>query len=186
MNAGCIEVGYIDASDANLLVTYEPSHKQAAEREVLAVCKDKAKMLPSDIEGIFLLRVKSDARSFVRELREQLESDSSKLVYTSAWVPIDSWHESEKLAEAMKQVNEKMDESKSWKLELRKRHFGASMSELIQKLTEPIDNKHVDLGQPEQIVRVEILGNQAGVALLAPDEILNVSEFSKRKQNPTE
>lgn len=168
--------------EANLIVTYEPSHAQRAERELLAVAGKEAKTTVSGIEGLFLLKTKSDPKKFVHKIREILEKDSSALSYTNNWIPVESWCSSslDVLVGEMKKMNERLDEKKSWKIEISKRHYPVGVSELVKKLTAPIDKQNVDLGQPEQIVRVEILGDRAGIALLAPEDILNIREFVKK------
>ena len=56
--------------DANLLVTYEPSHAGSAKEEVenaFKAIKQKAKFLKSDVEGIFKLRA-GNAKKLVKSL----------------------------------------------------------------------------------------------------------------------
>ena len=48
---------------------------------------------------------------------------------------------------------------------------------MIMKLTEVIDKPKVDLSNPDKIVQVEIVGKQAGISLLAKDELLEVSKL---------
>ena len=45
------------------------------------------------------------------------------------------------------------------------------------KLTENIEKPNVDLKNPEKIVKVEIIGEHAGISLLYPDEILDVQKY---------
>lgn len=170
----------MDANHANLLVTYEPSHRVGAERTVRALIGKDARLLVSDVEGVFLLHA-HDPRRLVRRLREEAEEDVSRFTNVSSWVPIDEWHAADvvELQRALRKIDERIDPAKSWKLEVRKRLFDMSTSELIAKLTEPLTRQKVDLRFPEQIVRVEIVKDRAGIALLAPDEILNVQELRK-------
>jgi tRNA(Ser,Leu) C12 N-acetylase TAN1 len=49
---------------------------------------------------------------------------------------------------------------------------------LILKLTEVIDRPKVDLQNPDKIIKVEVIGNKAGLALLGKDELLNVAAKS--------
>jgi len=38
-----------------------------------------------------------------------------------------------------------------------------------------VDRKEIDLKKPEKIIKVEIVGKDAGISLLEPDEFLIVS-----------
>ncbi len=155
---------------ANLLVTYDPNHKGRAEEEIKAVLNEageKAELEDSKISGVFLVTV-ADAKKAV----QKLSSVAGKMNYTFHWVPIEKWVPAD-IAKMQKAIGElKLDKDKSWKLDLSKRHYEASGHDLIEKLTEPIENKHVDLKNPEQIVKVEILGDKAGISVLKPSEIL--------------
>lgn len=154
----------------NLLVTYEPSHRGRAEGEAKAALDkigEKAKIEDGG-PGVFLAAV-SDPKKAVKKLAK-----AGALKYTFRWVPIEKWVPSDtaKMQQAVKEL--KLDKSKSWKLELSKRQHKAT--DLIEKLTEPVDNKNVDLEKPEQIIKVEILGKKAGISLLSPSEILNTQK----------
>jgi tRNA(Ser,Leu) C12 N-acetylase TAN1 len=43
------------------------------------------------------------------------------------------------------------------------------------KLTDVVDRKKIDLKKPKKIIKVEIIGKDAGISLLTPDELLVVS-----------
>ncbi len=47
-------------------------------------------------------------------------------------------------------------------------------TELIMKLTEVVDRPKVDLKNPDKIIRVDIIGNDAAISLLNKDETLNI------------
>jgi tRNA(Ser,Leu) C12 N-acetylase TAN1 len=140
-------------------------------------------MLTSEIPGIFLLHTKADPKKFVQKIKASLDEDKTLLKFTYSWVPVDNWYKSDmkQLVEAMKSIDKKIDPEKTWKIEIVKRHFPGSISDLIKKLTEPINKPKVDLGQPEQIVRVEIIGEKTAISLLAPEDMLNVKEFIKHE-----
>ena len=48
---------------------------------------------------------------------------------------------------------------------------------LIVKLTDVVDRKNVDLNKPKKIIKVEIIGKNAGISLLEPDELLIVPKL---------
>ncbi len=169
--------------NANLLVTYDPTHVGKAEEEVRALLgklEEEVQIYDSNVEGVFLLRVE-DSKVVVKKLRELCKEDPSRFNYTFHWVPVEKWCPASlvEISKIMKEFDEKMDPDKSWKLELAKRYFEMGTTELIMKLTENIDKPKVDLKTPEIIISVQILGDKAGLSLLDSDEFLNVPKFKK-------
>lgn len=167
--------------DANLLVTYEPTHSEKAKEEVESVLQKagaKAKFLESRIAGVFQLSV-NNPKAIVKKLIALCKSDIDKFKLTNHYVPIDKWTESN--IKAMQKVTEEMgkqiDKKEKWKMNLNKRKFEGDYRELIVKLTDPIDKPNVDLSNPDKIVQVEIVGDKAGIALLKKDELLEVSKL---------
>lgn len=166
-------------AEANLVVTYDPAHAGKAREEVNAVLdilKAKATFLESDVEGLFLLTVKSP-----KEITKKLntKSNAKKFNCTFHWVPIDKWCSSklEDMQKAMKEIDARMDEKESWKMDLSKRRYEAETPKLIMKLTENISKPKVDLKNPQKIVKVEIIGKKAGIALLDKSELLDVPKL---------
>jgi tRNA(Ser,Leu) C12 N-acetylase TAN1 len=170
------------ADKANLLVTFDPAHDAKAKEEVeglLGIVKDKPKFLKSKIAGLFLLKVK-DARKAVKALRAAATEEPDQFAFTYHWIPIDEWVSSDLkvLKKKMKEFDKKIDPKKTWKLSLAKRQYEAYKTpELILALTEEIDKPKVDLKNPQQLVKVEIIGKEAGLSLLDAHETLDVAEI---------
>jgi len=166
-------------AEANLVVTYDPAHAGKAKEEInviLESLKAKAQFLESDVEGLFLLNAQSP-----KEITKKLntKSNAKKFNYTFHWVPIDKWVSSkpEDMAKAMKEIDAKMKPEESWKMDLTKRRYEGETPKLIMKLTENINKPNVDLKNPQKIVKVEIIGKKAGVALLDRAELLDVPKL---------
>ena len=167
---------------ANLLVTYDPSRggKAMAEvRDLLKEIDEEAEFLESEAEGVFLLFV-SDPKHDVKKLISICRDEPEKFESTFKWVPIEKWVSSEinEMAKALKEIDERIEQDDKWKMDLIKRHYDKmGTTELIMKLTENIEKPNVDLKNPEKIVKVEIIGEHAGISLLYPDEILDVQKY---------
>lgn len=164
-------------AEANLVVTYDPAHAGKAREEVNAMLgSTKATFLKSDVEGLFLLDV-SKPKEVTKKLNTK--ANAKKFAYTFHWVPVDKWVSSKiaDMQKAMKEMDSKIKPTESWKLDLSKRRYDAETPELIKKLTEPIDKPKVDLKNPQKIVKVEIIGKKAGIALLDKDELLDVPKL---------
>lgn len=171
---------------ANLLITYDPAHAGKAENEVkalLAQTGEQAQFEKSDVDGVFLLKV-SNAKAVVKKLCAACKNRPDDFAYTFKWAPIERWMRTDmdQLLDAMKEFDKQMAPSKSWKLELAKRRFDKhDTMALIVKLTEPINKPNVDLKNPEQIIKVEIMGERTGIALLNRDEYLDVAKIKARQ-----
>ena len=162
--------------DANLLVTYEPSHAGSAKEEVekaLKAIKQRARFLKSDTEGVFKLRV-GNAKKLVKSL-SNLKRKKRMFEHTFHWVPIEKWIASniKSMQKEIKKLQKGIKKTEKWKMDLHKRHFDVSSTELIIKLTEVVDKLKVDLENPQKIIEVQVMGKKAGLALLNKDEILS-------------
>lgn len=164
---------------ANLIVSYDPSHIGSAKEEVENVLKEvkhSFKHLKQDVDGLFNLGVK-DARKTVKSLSQLCKKKPEFFEKTFHWVPIDKWCKSTvvDMQKIVKKIEKDIKKTEKWKMELNKRHYkkGGDTVELIIKLTDVVDKPNVDLKKPQKIIKVEIIGNKAGLSLLKADELLN-------------
>ena len=162
--------------DANLLVTFEPTHSGKAQEEVKALLEkagEKATFQKSDIDGVFLLKTKKNPKELVKAINTKENADN--INFTFHWVPIDKWCPSgiADMAKVLKEIDAKMDPKDSWKMDLGKRHYDGDSTQLIMKLTENISKPNVDLKNPKKIVKVEIIGKNTGISLLDASEFLS-------------
>lgn len=168
--------------DANLLVTYEPAHVGSAKEEVdklLKAVKQSCKYLKSEVDGLFKLRAKN-ARKIVKELNKLCRKKPDMFLKTYHWSPIDKWTKAtiNDMQREIKKFVKLIKKNEKWRMELNKRHFDKMHStELILKLTEVVDRPKVDLENPQKIIKVEIIGNKAGLSLLKADEFLNTTNI---------
>ena len=169
----------------NLLVSFNPSHAGMAEtelNEVLSKIGEKPKITLTSAEGLFKVAV-SDARKVVGRLRNLCQADPNMFVATHHYTPIDTWCKSEvtQMQKCVKSAASAISQSDRWKMQLAKRHWKKlDGTELIIKLTEVIDREHVDLKNPQKIVQVEIIERDAGISLLAPEDILDVEKVKEK------
>lgn len=160
-------------ADGNLIVTFDPSHMQSAKAEVIALLKEMkeaAKILKVE-DGIAELKVK-DAKKLVSSLSKMKKT---KFEYTFHWVPVDKWAKAavSDMQKVIKDVAKDIKDSEKWKMDLSMHKTKLEGKGLILKLTEVIAKPKVDLENPEKIVKVEIIGNKAGIALLKKGELFN-------------
>ena len=170
---------------SNLLITYDTSHSGKAKEEVktlLDEVDEKIDFEESGIEGVFLATVR-DARTLVRSLVDIFQVSPDRFEYTFNWIPIDKWISSDikVMEEEMKKLNNEIDPKESWKIDVVKRKYEMRTPDLIMKLTEHIDKPKVDLKNPQKIIRVEIIGERAGISLLDAEEVLNIQKMKDGK-----
>ncbi len=167
------------ATKGNLLVTFDPNHKGTAIQELKDNLKgigEKFDMEQAGVEGLVKLSV-TDPRKAVAKLTNMCRKDHTAFMVTHHYVPIDTWSKSEveDIQHSIVNLLHKIKDNESWKLNLNKRHWDKMGGvELILKLTDVIDRKHVDLENPQKIIQVEIVGENAGISVLSPSEILDV------------
>jgi len=164
---------------ANLLVTYDPNHAGLAKEEITAILKQlkiEPEFLKSEIEGLFQITLK-EPKSVVKKLIAICKKNPSMFRTTFYWVPVDNWCKSaiEDMQKTIKGLVKGINEKDKWKMDIAKRCYEKyHTTELIMKLTEVVDKPKVDLKNPDKIIRVDIIGNDAGISLLNKDEILNI------------
>ena len=171
--------------DANLIVTFDPAHAGKAKEEVNALLTEvgeKPKLMESGVDGLFFLNVK-DPKGIVKKLVGECKKNPDKFGSTFHWSPVDKWCTSkvEDMSKVLKGIDAKMDPDESWKMNLSKRQYKGETPDLIIKLTDNINKPKVDLRNPQKIVKVEIIGKKAAIALLDASEFLDTSKLKAGK-----
>ncbi|MDD5086975.1 MAG: THUMP domain-containing protein [Candidatus Nanoarchaeia archaeon] len=170
--------------DANLLVTYDPNHIGLAKEEITSILKKigiTPNFLDLKVDGLFRINIEEPKKA-VKKLSEICKKDSSDFSITFHWIPVDNWTKStiEDMQHVIKGLVDHISEKERWKMDIAKRCYDKySTTELIMKLTEIVDKPNVDLNNPDKIIRVDIIGDEAGISVLEKNEILNTTSVSK-------
>ena len=165
--------------DVKLLITYDPAHTESSMERIehlLKEIKTKPKFLKSKYHGIFLLDV-SRPKELVKKLRAISKKDRDLFGKTYRYIPIDKWVKSTipDMQKAIKSLVPKIKKDEKWMMDIEKRYYDKlDFKELIVKLTDVVDREKIDLKKPKKIIKVEIVGKDAGISLLEPDEMLLV------------
>ena len=165
----------------NLLISFNPRHAGTAKKEltqVLQTIGEAPRIAETGAEGLFKVVV-SDGRKVVARLRNLCGADPNLFTTTHRFTPVDRWCKStvSQMQRLIKSVSAEIASTDKWKMNLTKRHWKKlDGSKLVIKLTDVIDRKHVDLRNPQKIIQVEIVGEQAGISLLNPGDILDAGE----------
>ncbi|MEA2015676.1 MAG: hypothetical protein U9O59_03025 [Actinomycetota bacterium] len=165
--------------DVKLLITYDPAHIESSREKVENLFREinvKPEFLKSKYDGIFLLNV-AKPKELVKKLKKLLKKDRELFGRTHRYIPVDKWVKSKvpDMQKAIKSTVPKIKKEEKWMMDLEKRHYDKlDFKELIIKLTDVVDREKIDLKKPKKIIKVEIVGKDAGISLLEPDEILVV------------
>ncbi len=166
--------------NVKLLITYDPAHIESSREKVEMLFKEiksKPQFLKSKYSGIFLLSV-SKPKEVVKKLKVMSKKNRELFGKTYRYIPVDKWVKSEitDMQKAIKSLVPGIKDNEKWMMDLEKRHYHKfDFKELIVKLTDVVDRKNIDLKKPKKIIKVEIVGKDAGISLLTPDELLAVS-----------
>lgn len=165
--------------DFNLLVSYRWRTFRQAKDEITRLLKDFGDENPlvekTVARGVCGVRTVLDAREVIKRVRSLHEENPMLLSYTIKWAPADRWCEAspEEMKKALEKEKGKILKGEKWAMKVEKRRYTKLHSiEIIRGLAELIDEK-VDLGSPDKVVRVEILGGNACVSIIRPEEVFS-------------
>ncbi|WXG41091.1 MAG: THUMP domain-containing protein [Candidatus Freyarchaeum deiterrae] len=167
----------------NLLVTFEMRNRRESKEEVSQVLgkvgEEKTQFLRSQARGIFLIHTSLDPREITKKLTQLCREEPENFWNTYNYIPIDSWSSSEfeEMEENVKKLAEGIKENETWRMTVNKRFYNKHHTqEIIEGLAKHISGNKVDLKNPKKILQVEIIGKQAGISLLKPEDIFSVGK----------
>ncbi len=168
--------------DYNILVSYWWSHHGKAKREIVGIIQTLGDEVPvverTIAQGIIGLKTCLDSREIILELRRLFYENPFVFQFTLKWVPIDLWtlSDMESMKEGVVRIRNMIQTGEKWRMTVEKRRYTQHQkTEIIRELANLIEEK-VDLENPEKILRLDIIGNQAGIAILKPQEIFSVKK----------
>jgi len=169
--------------EANLLVTFDSMNYREARAEVIDALREVGEthpvFLPSAVGGVFMVKIDTDPKEAVRKLDALCRADPLRFRFTYHWIPIERWCPStiDEMVGVVREFAERIKPDESWRMEIHKRFYRAfHTDELIEKLAQHVDRPKVDLKNPQKTIRVEIIGSEAGLSLLGPEEHLSVNK----------
>jgi len=163
--------------EANLLVTFDPVHKESAKVEIEALIKglgESFKIIKIE-EGLTEISVK-EPRKIIKSLIKVREKDSSRFKYTFNWWPVDEWCKADikEMQKIISKIEKNISQKDKWKMDFSKRQTTKDYGkDIIFKLTDAVDKPKVDLSNPDKIIKVDIIRDKAALSILAKDEFLS-------------
>jgi len=135
----------------------------------------------TSVIGLVAARTKLDPIRAIRDLRLLLKERPWEFKYTLKLVPAQSVVEAklEEIERAALTLAQGIEKTEKFRITIEKRHTDLSNKTIIDSVAKRIE-RTVDLDSPDKILMIEIIGQLAGLSLIAPDDILSV-EREKRK-----
>jgi tRNA(Ser,Leu) C12 N-acetylase TAN1 len=170
--------------EANLIVTFDPSHSESAKKEISELMNEiKQKFEILDIEDGVAEIMCEDPRKAISKLENKAKRNLHEFHQTNHWIPIDFWTKNSipDIQKKLKEIEKLIKVREKWKMEIKTRKVKEKPDELklIIQLAESIDRKNIDLDKPNKIVRVEIIGNKVGLSLLSKKDMLNIPKLKQ-------
>jgi tRNA acetyltransferase TAN1 len=174
----------------NLLVSWGWGRFFPARTEIMAIMSNMGDNLPiirrTIAQGIAGVKTSLDSRKVISELYGLYRQDPGHFTYTSKWVPIDCWTCSDLdwMESIVASVKNKIGKDERWMMVVEKRRYTKYHKiDIIKRLADQIDGK-VDLRNPEKIIRVEIIGKNAGISVIKPNEIFSMAKAFQLSMSP--
>jgi len=172
-------------NDFNMIVTTYRYREEEAEDEILEVLEqfgdDKAVSELTDIRGLVLVRTAISPLDAVARLKDLVSSEPWLVRYILRVLPVQSVVASdlESIAQKAKLLASAIGEGDTFRITVEKRHTPIRSQEVIGVIAQDVPNK-VDLENPVWVILVQIIGPQAGISVIKPDQIFS-SIVEKRK-----
>lgn len=167
--------------DFNLLVSHGWGTFSQAKNEIERLLKEfgdeKPVVQKTLARGICGVKTNLKNRDVVKKVRALFKKDPLKINFAVKWVPVDNWcgSELEEMKKMVEKEKKKIKKGEKWAMEVEKRRYTQYHSaEIIKELAELIKEK-VDLEHPDKILRIDILGESAGISVLKPEEIFSTA-----------
>jgi len=171
--------------DFNLIVTTQRGNERACVREfinmVSAVQGPEISLRRTRFPGLLLGRVDGDPVALCRSLSALAEEDPWGVRFVQRAIPIQVNVDADvgTIKEAVGSVAKDIPEGGSFKIEVTKRGSDLSSSEIIKESASMVPRR-VNLEKPAYTVRVEIVDERAGIALLTDQDLLSVTKLQEK------
>ena len=129
------------------------------------------------VKGLIAAETSLKPLEAIRRIRAELREKPESFKNLLRIIPVETTVPTEigEIVETAQRLAEKILDDESFRVTLEKRRTKLRSREVIDAVAEKIDRK-VDLGEPDWVVLVEIVGKRTGVAVIPRDGILSVQK----------
>jgi tRNA acetyltransferase TAN1 len=167
----------------NLIVSTSRFREEEAQDEILDLLDrfgdQEAEAEITEIKGLLLAETKLDPLAVVDRLKELVASEPWQVRYILRVLPIEVVvpTELDAIKSVVKELAGRIGKD-SFRITVEKRHSPLESIDVIKAVAGEIESK-VDLENPGWVVLVQILGGQAGISVIRPDQTFS-SVIEKR------
>jgi tRNA acetyltransferase TAN1 len=168
----------------NLIITCPRHFEEEASQEIQKIISvfgdDKSKITITDMPGILTAETVLEPLNIIQKLREKIVDEPWSIRYCLRIIPIEGVCTTgiNKITEEILKNIGKITAEDSYRITIEKRNSNVSSAEIISNIAKNIPNK-VSLSNPDWIFLVEIIGKQAGVAVIPDNTILSVERVKR-------
>lgn len=139
-----------------------------------------------EIPGLSLATFSDDPLTVLEKIQAKIKEDQSYLQYSLKIVPIQYRVSTslENLSKIATILNELINDDKTWRINLRRRHSQLSREEIIGAVAEKITNGKVMLENSDYYIFIETLGKWTYLSLSSQREF-SISKFRVEDENDT-
>ena len=168
----------------NLIITCPRHFEEEASQEIQKIISvfgdDESKITITDMPGILTAETVLEPLNIIEKLRVKIVDEPWSIRYCLRIIPIQGVCPTDinKITEEILKNVGKITTDDSYRITVEKRNSNVSSAEIISNIAKNIPNK-VSLSNPDWVFLVEIIGKQAGVAVIPDNTILSVERVKR-------
>lgn len=142
-----------------------------------AVGDETPRVYRTRVKGLIAAETNFEPVEAIRRIRGELRERPESFKNLLRIIPVEATVPTElvEIVETVLRLAEKIPEDDSFRVTLEKRRTKLRSREVIDAVAEKIDRK-VDLGEPDWVVLVEIVGKRTGIAVVPREGILSIQK----------
>jgi len=168
-------------NDFNLLATTSRGNEEDLCSEIWYLLRkigdETVQVEKTGIKGLITAKTALDPLTAIKKLRDMLKKHSSEFRYTLRIIPIQTVVTTnlEEIKEAVTKLASKIGEDETIRVTVEKRFSTLSSKEIIEAAVANVERR-VDLGNPDKIILVEVIGKLTGISIIEPTDIISVTK----------
>lgn len=167
----------------NLILTSQKGSeaKASAEFKEIALQRGHRKLHieKAGFDGILEIDIEN-ARDFIAFMREYVRSEPFRVHFIQRMMPVDIVVDTslEQIRDAATQLAPQVLQGESFRIDITERDSPLARKELIDTIASVVDRK-VNLGSPDKVFNVEVLGEYTAISVVRPEEILSITKLKR-------
>jgi tRNA acetyltransferase TAN1 len=161
----------------NLILSTSRFREEEAQDEILDLLDmfgdQEAEAEITEVKGLLIAETALDPFAVIEELKKLVAEEPWRVRYVLRVIPVEVVvpAELDNIKKAAKELAARIEKD-TFRITVEKRHSPLESIDVIKAVAGEIDSK-VDLENPRWMVLVEILGGQAGLSVIRPDQVFS-------------